>query len=189
MPHPLIPISPETHGVVLDLTYASARNIAGRSIYARQICLLHRDAELPLRRAVNLASVAGCKLKIFDAFRPQEAQWMLWDAAPDKAYVADPRLGSDHTRGTAIDLTLVDASGHELDMGTAFDEMTALSHHFSDLVSPQAQANRMLLLRLMEEAGFDYIAHEWWHYALPGHEQYQLIPSTHLGQLNPMLPA
>ncbi len=189
MAHPLISISPDTHDVVLDLIYATPHNIAGQPIYARQICLLHRDAELRLRQAITLAAAEGCKLKIFDAFRPQEAQWMLWDTAPDKAYVADPRLGSNHTRGTAIDLTLVDFTGRELDMGTAFDDMTTLSHHFSDQVSALAQANRLLLLKLMHQAGFDHIAHEWWHYALPGHEHYELIPSTHLGQLNPMLPA
>ncbi|MEY4507056.1 MAG: hypothetical protein RL297_1634 [Pseudomonadota bacterium] len=187
MPHPLISICPESHGVVLDLIYASPNNIVGRPIYARQICLLHRDAELRLRRAVELAAAAGYRLKIYDAFRPQEAQRMLWETAPDKAYVADPVLGSDHTRGIAIDLTLADANGHEVDMGTAFDDMTALSHHFCDQVSPEAQANRMLLLHVMQEAGFEHMANEWWHYSLPQREDYELIPSTHLGSLDPML--
>lgn len=187
MPHPLVPISPNTHGVMLDLIYASPNNLAGKVIYAREICLLHRNAELPLRRAVTLAAEAGYKIKIFDAFRPQEAQWMLWEIVPDRDYVADPVLGSDHSRGIAIDLTLASDDGQELDMGTAFDSMTPLSHHFCDQVSPQAQANRMLLLQVMQAAGFEHIEHEWWHYALPQRELYELIPSTHLGHLNPML--
>ncbi len=184
MPHPLVPVHPETHGVVLDLAYATANNIAGRPIYDRAHCLLHRDAEACLRRAVLAAAASGYRLKIFDAFRPHEAQVLLWQTAPDQAYVADPAIGSNHTRGTAVDLTLVDAQGEELDMGTGFDDMTTASHHFSTEVSVQAQANRQQLLRIMEDAGFAHLAHEWWHYALPGH--YGLIDSAVLGDLGPM---
>ena len=189
MTNPLVALSAETHDVVLDLVYATSNNIAGKPVYQRHLCLLHRDAEVCLRKAVRLASQAGCRLKIFDAFRPQEAQLALWEVAVDKLYVADPSLGSNHTRGTAIDLTLVDEDGKELDMGTGFDHMTVLSHHFSDQVSPVAQANRSLLLRIMEEAGFAHIPHEWWHYELPAHADHRLIDSASLGQLNPMLRA
>ena len=184
--HPLILISPDTHGVVLDLTYATTGNVSGQTIYKRPLCLLHRDAEVCLREAARLAAAQGLRLKIFDAFRPHEAQVLLWDTAPDKAYVADPAIGSNHTRGTAIDLTLINAAGDELDMGTGFDDMTAQSHHFSDSVSPRAQANRLLLLGIMEAAGFKHIAHEWWHYALPQHDDHALIDSSLLGDLNPM---
>jgi D-alanyl-D-alanine dipeptidase len=185
--HPLILISPETHDVLLDLLYATPRNIAGRPIYARELCLLHHEAERCLREAVQNAALAGYRLKIFDAFRPHEAQVLLWDSAPDKLYVADPAIGSNHTRGTAIDLTLVDAQGEELDMGTGFDDMTLLSHHFNEQVSASAQANRLLLLRIMTDAGFEHIAHEWWHYALPG-KHYPLINHQLPDHMNPMRP-
>lgn len=186
MMNPLVPLSAETHDVIVNLVYATSNNIAGKPIYGRHLCLLHRDAELCLRKAVQLAAVAGCRLKIFDAFRPHEAQVELWETAVDKLYVADPQLGSNHTRGTAIDLTLADMQGHELDMGTDFDHMTALSHHFSDQVSPRAQANRTLLLNIMEQAGFQHLPHEWWHYELPMKAEHTLIDSAHLGSLNPM---
>jgi D-alanyl-D-alanine dipeptidase len=186
--HPLVLISPATHGIVLDLLYATANNVAGRVIYAQALCLLHHDAEVCLRRAVALASDSGCRLKIFDAFRPHEAQQLLWDTAPDRAYVADPAIGSNHTRGTAIDLTLVDRDGRELDMGTGFDEMTSLSHHFNPEVSAAAQANRQLLLGIMADAGFAHIPHEWWHYALPEPARYPLLSSAGLGTFNPMAP-
>ena len=188
MLHPLVTVSPQTHDILLELIYATANNMVGSAIYQRHLCLIHRDADICLRRAVKNAAAAGCKLKIYDAFRPHEAQVLLWNHTPDKAYVADPNIGSNHTRGTAIDLTLVDALGIELDMGTAFDDMSPLSHHFNSQVSPQAQANRLLLLGIMEDAGFAHIAHEWWHYALPVPDQHVLIDSTLLGQLNPMLP-
>lgn len=184
MPHPLVQVHPHTHGVVLDLAYATANNVAGRKIYDRAYCLLHRDAEVCLRQAVRNAADAGYQLKIFDAFRPHEAQVLLWQTAPDQAYVANPAIGSNHTRGTAVDLTLVDAKGEELNMGTGFDDMSDASHHFSEQVSAQAQANRLLLLRVMEDAGFEHLPHEWWHYALPGH--YGLIDSAALGDLSPM---
>ena len=184
--NPLVPLSAETHDVVVDLVYATSNNIAGKPIYERHLCLLHRDAELCLRMAVQLAAKAGYKLKIFDAFRPHEAQVELWETAPDKLYVADPQVGSNHTRGTAVDLTLVDTKGNELDMGTDFDHMTTLSHHFSDQVSPQAQANRNLLLDIMEQAGFQHLPNEWWHYELPMQAEHTLIDSAHLGSLNPM---
>lgn len=184
--NPLVLLSEETHDVIVDLVYASSNNIAGRPIYERHLCLLHRDAELCLRKAVRLAAKKGCKLKIFDAFRPHEAQVELWETAVDKLYVADPQYGSSHTRGTAIDLTLVDAHGNELDMGTSFDHMSELSHHFSDQVSPLAQANRLFLLNTMEQAGFQHLPQEWWHYELPAREEHALIDSALLGRLNPM---
>jgi D-alanyl-D-alanine dipeptidase len=188
MPHPLVAITPETHPVLLHLAYATPDNVAGRVIYDRAHCLLHRDAEACLRRAAQAARAQGLTLKIFDAFRPHEAQVRLWETAPDQAYVADPAIGSNHTRGTAVDLTLVGADGHELDMGTGFDDMTSASHHFSAAVSAGAQANRLLLMTLMEDAGFVHLPHEWWHYALPGNDRYPLIDSALLGELSPMLP-
>lgn len=187
--HPLIRVTEQTHGVLLDLAYATPFNVAGQKIYQRPLCLIHKDADVCLRLAVRHAVENHCRIKIFDAFRPHEAQVILWDAAPDKTYVADPRIGSNHTRGTAIDLTLVDQTGAELDMGTPFDDMTTLSHHYCDRVSVAAQANRQLLLSIMELAGFRHIAHEWWHYSLKDGNTYPLIASASLGDLDPMRPS
>jgi D-alanyl-D-alanine dipeptidase len=94
------------------------------------------------------------KLKIFDAFRPHEAQEALWAVLPVPGYVADPAKGSNHTRGVAVDLTLLDAAGKELDMGTPVDTMTAASHHFYRRPLLRVQLNRMYLLTIMLEAGF-----------------------------------
>jgi D-alanyl-D-alanine dipeptidase len=189
MMHPLVHLHQGTHDLVVELVYATPFNVSGQAIYARPLCLIHRDAEVCLREAMRLAAVMGLRLKIFDAFRPEEAQWRLWETAPDPAYVADPRLGSNHTRGIAVDLTLVNAQDEELDMGTGFDDMTVLSHHFNEQVSPVAQANRLMLLQVMQGAGFEPIPHEWWHYALPNHAQFPLLNSSRLGPLNPMHPA
>jgi zinc D-Ala-D-Ala dipeptidase len=126
-------------------------------------------------RAVDLARPLGLRLKIFDAFRPSEAQWLLWKACPDPAFLADPKRGSPHSRGVAIDLTLLDDAGQELDMGTPFDAFTPLSNHASTAVSPAAQKNRFLLLGLMSAAGWDFYGDEWWHYQLFDPRRYPLL--------------
>ena len=115
--------------VDIDLIYATPANITGRTIYTNMVCLLHADAAAALRVAAELAAAQGCRLRVYDAFRPVEAQWRLWEAFPDPEFIADPREGSNHARGVAVDLTLADADGAPLDMGTPFDDMTALSHH------------------------------------------------------------
>ncbi len=162
----LIEITPTTHDVELDIAYASARNLTGRPVYGRAACYLHSDAEARLRRAIDLARPLGLRLRIFDAFRPAEAQWMLWNACPDPEFLADPRRGSPHSRGVAVDLTLVERNGAALDMGTAFDAFTPLSHHATSEIPLEAQRNRFTLLGLMSAAGWDFYGKEWWHYQL-----------------------
>ena len=108
----------------------------------------------------------GYRLKIFDAFRPSEAQWALWNHTPDPNFLADPKRGSPHSMGAAVDLTLIDGSGAELDMGTAFDAFTPLSHHANLAIPPTAQRNRAILLGIMTAAGWDFYRNEWWHYQL-----------------------
>src|SRR6202022_2089694 len=105
-----------THDVALDIAYATERNLTGRPVYRRAACYLHRDAEAGLNRAVALARPLVYRLLVFDAFRPAEAQWTLWNARPDPEFLADPRRGSPHSRGVAVDLTLVERNGAALDM-------------------------------------------------------------------------
>jgi D-alanyl-D-alanine dipeptidase len=161
----LVSITPESHKVQIRLAYASSDNFTGRPVYARADCYLHEAAERLLRRAVDLAAAMGLGVLIFDAFRPSEAQWALWNHTPDPDFLADPRRGSPHSRGAAVDLTLTD-NGAELDMGTAFDAFTPRSHHGSLEISPLAQRNRAILMGLMTSAGWDFYRNEWWHYQL-----------------------
>ena len=125
----LIEIAPPRFDVDLDLRYATADNLTHAPIYARPLCLLHADAVPALDRAIALARGLGLRLCLFDGFRPVEAQWRLWQALPDARYIADPRRGSNHSRGTALDLTLASDCGQPLAMGTGFDDMSGLSHH------------------------------------------------------------
>lgn len=171
----LVEIAPPEDDIVLDLKYASEDNIAGETLYAKKLCLLHEEAARRLRRAIVLARGQGLRLWIFDAYRPVEAQWKLWNACPDPVYVADPRRGSNHARGIAVDLTLAEIGGAALAMGTDFDAMSEASHHVSASVSAAAQRNRMMLLGLMTLAGFEHDPHEWWHYQLPEAASYPFI--------------
>ncbi|HZZ13616.1 MAG TPA: M15 family metallopeptidase, partial [Paraburkholderia sp.] len=107
--HRLIEITRARHGVDIDLVYATPHNLTGKPIYNAAHCLLLEPAEAALRRAVELAHQIGTTLRIFDAYRPPQAQQRLWDFLPDATYVADPARGSNHSRGTALDVTLLDA--------------------------------------------------------------------------------
>ena len=176
----LVEITAQRHGVLLDLVYGGDNNFTGRPVYRRPACYLHADAEGLLGRAADLAAARGLKLKIFDAFRPSEAQWVLWNHRPDPEFLADPRGGSPHSRGVAVDLTLTDLSGRELEMGTGFDAFTAFSHHGNSCVSAQAQGNRTLLLGLMRSAGWDFYRLEWWHYQLFDSHRYPVLGDSAL---------
>jgi zinc D-Ala-D-Ala dipeptidase len=162
----LVEIDPSTYDVDLAIAYATSGNFTGEPVYARSGCYLHVDAATCLSRSVAMAQQLGLRLKIFDAFRPTEAQWVLWNHTPDPDFLADPRRGSPHSMGVAVDLTLVDGDGADLDMGTAFDAFTPLSHHGNLNASPDAQRNRAVLLGLMTAAGWDFFRNEWWHYQL-----------------------
>jgi D-alanyl-D-alanine dipeptidase len=178
----LVEISERGFGVEVDIVYATARNFTGKPVYARPGCYLHADAAEALRRAVALAAPLGLRLRIFDAFRPSEAQFKLWAHTPDPDFLADPRSGSPHSRGVAVDLTLIDRAGKPLDMGTAFDAFTPDSHHGSAAVSETAQRNRLLLLGLMTGAGWDFYRNEWWHYQLFRPRAYPLLGDGALTQ-------
>ncbi|HUK10873.1 MAG TPA: D-alanyl-D-alanine dipeptidase [Stellaceae bacterium] len=171
----LVEIRPETHGVALEIAYATPRNFTGRTVYGRAACYLREEAAARLADAVALARSLGLGLKIFDAFRPSEAQWKLWEFRPDPEFLADPRRGSPHSRGVAVDLTLLDSNGVELEMGTPFDAFTSLSHHGTAEIPPAAQRNRLLLLGLMSAAGWDFYGKEWWHYQLFDARLYPLL--------------
>lgn len=163
----LTEITAEGFGVELDIVYATSANFTGKPVYARPACYLLPEAADCLRRAVDLAAPLGYRLRVFDGFRPSEAQWKLWEHTPDPEFIADPRRGSPHSMGAAVDVTLIDvATGQDLNMGTPFDDLRPLSHHGVMEISAEAQRNRIVLLGLMTAAGFDFFRNEWWHYQL-----------------------
>src|SRR5687767_3460390 len=172
----LVEIRPPEYDIVTDIAYATPRNITGKPVYARAGRYLHRAAAEKLQLAIAIARPFGLKLKIFDAFRPSEAHWVLWKAKPDPNLLADPRKGSPHSRGVALDLTLIDSAGRDLDRGTPCDAFTPLSYHgVTNGIGVEAQRNRLVLLGIMTSAGWDFYRNEWWHYQLFNAREYPLL--------------
>jgi D-alanyl-D-alanine dipeptidase len=164
-------------GIAVDLRYASADNFVGRDLYSPFDCAwLHRDAAAALEQVVAwLAAVRpGATALVLDALRPQRVQQQLWDALAGtglQVYLADPERGSIHSFGMALDITILDEAGRELDMGTGFDDLTEKSHPALERqllergdITPAQVANRQLLREAMMQAGFRGIGTEWWHY-------------------------
>ncbi|OQS41621.1 M15 family metallopeptidase [Chromobacterium haemolyticum] len=164
-------------GVRLDLRYACANNFVGRNLYGGAApALLHRRAAERLAMAARelRRQRPGFHLRVFDALRPGRVQRVLWDIVkdtPQRIYVADPARGSIHSFGMAVDLSVEDDGGRELNMGTGFDDFTELAQpqRESELrrtgrLSEAQLANRLLLRHCMSQAGFSGIATEWWHF-------------------------
>lgn len=168
------------YDVDIALAYATADNFTGEPVYANAHCYLHTAAAERLARAIELAARQGYRFLIYDALRPSEAQWTLWNHSPDPDFLADPRRGSPHSRGVAVDLTLVDGSGTPLDMGTDFDAFTEQSHHGATGLSREAEHNRLVLLGIMSTAGWDFYSKEWWHYQLFEPRSYPLAADRDL---------
>jgi zinc D-Ala-D-Ala dipeptidase len=165
--------------LAIDLRYAGVDNFVGRNLYGSLDCaFLHRMAAGGLERAAaRLAREApGHRILALDALRPHRVQIQLWDHLEGtdlRQYVADPARGSIHSFGMALDATLVDPHGRELDMGTGYDAMTELSHPALEgehLVAGRLGAdqvrNRELLREVMVDAGFGTIDNEWWHFEM-----------------------
>jgi D-alanyl-D-alanine dipeptidase len=167
--------------VRVDLRYNGTNNFMSTDLYRGfNKAYLHEIAFYKLQRCCLEIQKAKPEYKVLvlDALRPRSVQTLMYahvQETPWKNYVADPRLGSLHNFGMAIDLTLLDSSGHELDMGTGFDDFSVRAQpqlelelvKAGELTELQIQ-NRLLLRGWMESAGFQQLPHEWWHYnALP----------------------
>jgi D-alanyl-D-alanine dipeptidase len=175
----LVEITESSHNVILDIRYATENNFTDKKVYQNGKCFLHKEAEDKLLKSIEIADKLGYKIKIFDAFRPSEAQYKLWEHTPDDNFLANPERGSPHSRGVAIDMNLVDKNNlEELDMGTGFDDFTKLSFHNSLEHKAEIISNRMKLLGIMSCAGWDFYQNEWWHYQLFDAKKYPLISDS-----------
>ncbi len=158
--------------IQVDLKYATEDNFVGHIVYNFQICLLQKEAALRLLDVQSEFKTLGLELKVWDGFRPMAAQWKFWELIPDERYVSDPRKGGRHTRGTAIDLTLITKNGQELPMPSAFDDFSEKAHRNYMEATSEEIANRELLQIIMEKHGFIGLPTEWWHFDLLGWENY-----------------
>lgn len=151
--------------IILDIRYATTNNFVEEKMYDCGKCYLRKDVAAAALKIHNQLKKEGLGLKMFDCYRPRPVQWKMWKKVPNPSYVADPRKGSMHNRGSAIDLTIVDSNGKELDMGTDFDFFGQKAYHTYTKHSKEIMANRTKLKSIMEANGFRSIRTEWWHYS------------------------
>jgi zinc D-Ala-D-Ala dipeptidase len=159
-----------------ELAYATAANFTKRVLYDADVCLLRpRVAERLARVQVRLAE-QSLSLVVLDAYRPLSVQRLMWSLVPDERYVADPRKGSRHNRGTAVDVTLVDPStGLRPVMPTPFDDFSTSAARGAPCATPAPCRNRDLLQAAMEAEGFVGMPTEWWHFDDPEWQSYGLL--------------
>ncbi len=163
--------------IVLDLRYSTANNFTKTTLYKKaNTTYLRVEPATALFTIQNALLKKGLGIKIFDAYRPYAATKLMWELIHDDRYVANPKNGSNHNRGLAIDLTIVNLTTvQELDMGTSFDNFTDTAHHSFTNLSQLILENRNLLKSTMEQYGFKSFDTEWWHYSWPNNLNYEVL--------------
>lgn len=151
---------------VYDMKYATSDNFLKAQVYDCAECFLRLKTVEALVKANKEFLKQGLRIKLFDCYRPLDIQKKMWAIVSDPKYVADPSKGSIHNRGGAVDITLVDKSGKELDMGTDFDFFGIEASHAYSKLPQKVKDNRRLLKKIMIANEFNSFDSEWWHYNL-----------------------
>lgn len=165
--------------IKLDMRYATTNNFTGQILYDEARAFLVTPAAHALVQASKAAQADGYGLTIYDAYRPWRITKKLWDATPagpKKNYVANPKRGSKHNRGCAVDLSLHQLQdGQLVEMPTGFDDFSEKAHRDYMGASEAAIANRTRLQHYMEDVGFAGLSNEWWHFDFTGWEQFPVM--------------
>ncbi len=173
----LVELTSLDESFMIDQRYATKNNFTGMIHYDTVLCLIHKDIARRLLAAQRLARSKGLRIKVFDAYRPVSVQQSLYDATPKelRMYVAKPSANSLHPKGLAVDITLVDSTGRELDMPSKFDDFSVKAHIDYEGATDRQKSNRSLLIDIMERSGFRVNKTEWWHYYVPESAAYPLL--------------
>jgi D-alanyl-D-alanine dipeptidase len=162
----------------LDIRYASSNNFLGRPVYTEARAFLQRAAARALIRVNRKLRRKGYGLLIFDGYRPWSVTKIFWDETPEekRAFVADPRLGSRHNRGCAVDLTLFDLkTGQPLKMPSDYDDFSERAHPNYQGGTAEERRNRDTLRAAMESEGFTVYENEWWHFDYQDWKRYAIL--------------
>ena len=165
--------------ILVDLQYTRPTGIAKFPLYDKKFpALLRPETALRLKHANAIVRKHGLRIKVWDAYRPQEAQIALWEASGKKAgYVADPYTKpSLHTKGVAVDVTLAYPDGTPVVMPTKFDDFSHKAAPSTFHPNPLVRRNLRILREVMTESGFQHIRTEWWHFLDSNFEKYETIP-------------
>jgi D-alanyl-D-alanine dipeptidase len=174
-PGDLVDIMKLDSTIVVELKYATADNFLQDTLYSANICLLRRAVAERLVKVHHSLRPMGLGLKIWDGYRPLSVQKKMWEKLPDPRYVADPKRGSNHNRGAAVDVTLVDLEENELEMPTDFDDFSRRAGSNYPYVSESAKRNRTILQDAMRAQGFLTISSEWWHFNDKDCKKYSIL--------------
>lgn len=170
----LIKIAPS---LKLDIRYATTNNFTGKQVYQQPKAFLQRDAALAVSEVNRELKPLGYGLVIFDGYRPWQITRRFWDVTPadKKQFVADPKKGSRHNRGCAVDLSLYDLkTGREVDMPSGYDEMTERAYPNYTGGTAEQRRTRDLLRTKMEAHGFTVYPYEWWHFDYKDWKSYRI---------------
>ena len=156
-----------------EIRYATTYNFTGEMLYPFATAFVHRDVAAALQRVQEELREEGLGLKIFDGYRPISVQAKMWELVPDERYVSDPKNSrGKHTRGTAVDVTLVDRMGNEQPMPSTYDDFSDRAHRFSKKWKKPERENSLKLEAVMKKHGFVPFPFEWWHFDYTGWENY-----------------
>jgi D-alanyl-D-alanine dipeptidase len=164
--------------VKLDIRYATSNNFVGRPVYTEARAFLQRPAAEALVRAHRSVKEKGYGLLVFDGYRPWTVTKLFWDVTPKakREFVANPKEGSKHNRGCAVDLSLYDLeSGREVAMPSAYDEMSPRAYPSYTGGTAEERERRDLLRAAMEAQGFTVEPNEWWHFNFTGWREYPIL--------------
>jgi D-alanyl-D-alanine dipeptidase len=153
--------------IKLDIRYARSDNFVGRPVYSEARAFLQRPAAEALLKVHRQLKTQGLGLAIFDGYRPWSVTKLFWEVTPEdkRKFVANPKNGSRHNRGCAVDLSIYELkSGNLLPMPSDFDDFSDKAHPEYKGGTAEETKNREMLRRMMEAAGFTVNANEWWHY-------------------------
>jgi D-alanyl-D-alanine dipeptidase len=170
---------------MLDIRYATTNNFTGKAVYTQPRAFLQRPAAEALVKVNSEFKAIGYQLLIFDGYRPWDITKVFWDMTPksDKKFVADPKEGSKHNRGCAVDLSLYRITdGQEVSMPGEYDEMSERSYPSYQGGTAEQSKMRDLLIKKMEAHGFKVYEFEWWHFDYKDWKSYRIqnIPFENL---------
>lgn len=163
--------------ICLDIRYASKNNFVGKPVYEQARAFLQRPAAEALVEVNDALRLQGYGLLVFDGYRPWSVTKLFWDVTPPdkRKFVAKPSDGSRHNRGCAVDLSLVNLeTGLEVQMTSAYDEMTYRSYSNYTGGTVEQRKLRDLLIKTMQSHSFEVFYNEWWHFDYHGWEDYQI---------------
>jgi len=177
------------YDVKVSMKLSTDETSIGEPFYSRNLCLLQYDTVLKLVKAIDMFKAKGYTIVIYDAYRPTSVQQRWFDVIRVHKWVADPSrgMGGIHDRGTAIDMSLIDKNGNELEMPTPMHTFTEASARDSQEMTATARANMDYMARVMVNCGFTYINSEWWHFQCVNTKNY--LPTDHPIDDIPLVPS